>query len=77
MRRAPGPPCSATARPPQQVRDAILTCPVDCIHYVDWPELTRLEAEREGVEINFKARLVGNNHDSATNGQQVISSGLV
>ncbi|CAM9590192.1 unnamed protein product, partial [Laminaria digitata] len=57
----------------EAVRDAILTCPVDCIHYVDWPELTRLETEREGVEINFKARLVGNDHDSAKNGQQLIS----
>lgn len=54
-----------------QVRTAISTCPVDCIHYVDWPELKDLEAEREGIEINFKAKLVGNDHDNARNGQQV------
>lgn len=54
-----------------QVRTAILTCPVDCIHYVDWPELVRLEKEREGVDINFKAKLVGNDHDNAANGMQV------
>ena len=68
---------SSSASCSTQVRDAILTCPVDCIHYVDWPELTRLETEREGVEINFKARLVGNNHDSAKNGQQVMRSDLI
>lgn len=71
MHRVPDTPCSAAACP-TQVREAILTCPVDCIHYVDWPELTRLEAERAGVDINFKARLVGNDHDNAKNGQQVL-----
>ncbi|CAN0388559.1 unnamed protein product, partial [Pylaiella littoralis] len=55
------------------VRTAILTCPVDCIHYVDWPELVRLEKERDGIEINFKAKLVGNDHDNAANGMQTIS----
>lgn len=48
-----------------------MTCPVDCIHYVDWKELRRLEGEREGLDINFKARLVGNDHDNVRNGQQV------
>ena len=48
-----------------------MTCPVDCIHYVDWPELVRLEKEREGIDINFKAKLVGNDHDSMANGMQV------
>lgn len=48
-----------------------MTCPVDCIHYVDWPELVRLEKEREGIDINFKAKLVGNDHDNAVNGMQV------
>ena len=53
------------------MRTAIETCPVDCIHYVDWPELVRLEKEREGIDINFKAKLVGNDHDNAVNGMQV------
>ena len=37
---------------------AIETCPVDCIHYVHVDELERLEIERRGQNINFKARLV-------------------
>jgi len=37
---------------------AIDTCPVDCIHYVEYDELVRLETERRGQNINFKARLV-------------------
>ncbi|KAL3918351.1 MAG: hypothetical protein SGILL_004279 [Bacillariaceae sp.] len=37
---------------------AIETCPVDCIHYVPFDELKRLEVERRGQNINFKARLV-------------------
>mmetsp|Transcript_16087 Transcript_16087/g.33774 ORF Transcript_16087/g.33774 Transcript_16087/m.33774 type:complete len:410 (-) Transcript_16087:133-1362(-) len=37
---------------------AIQTCPVDCIHYVSYDELKRLEIERRGQNINFKARLV-------------------
>lgn len=37
---------------------AIETCPVDCIHYVPYDELVRLEEERRGQNINFKARLV-------------------
>ena len=37
---------------------AIQTCPVDCIHYVPYEELKRLEVERRGQNINFKARLV-------------------
>eukprot|EP00752_Nemacystus_decipiens_P004980 g4528.t1 len=57
----------------EAVRTAIETCPVDCIHYVDWPELVRLEKEREGIDINFKAKLVGNDHDNAVNGMQRIS----
>ena len=44
---------------------------MDCIHYVGWPELKRLETEREGIDINFKARLVGNDHDNQANGMQV------
>jgi ferredoxin len=37
---------------------AIQTCPVDCIHYVPYDELVKLEVERRGQNINFKARLV-------------------
>lgn len=31
---------------------------MDCIHYVPYDELVRLEIERRGQNINFKARLV-------------------
>mmetsp|Transcript_7231 Transcript_7231/g.17630 ORF Transcript_7231/g.17630 Transcript_7231/m.17630 type:complete len:432 (-) Transcript_7231:136-1431(-) len=37
---------------------AIETCPVDCIHYVPYDELVRLETERRGQNINYKARFV-------------------
>ena len=37
---------------------AIQTCPVDCIHYVPYDELKRLEIERRKQNINFKARYV-------------------
>ena len=37
---------------------AIETCPVDCIHYVPYDELVRLEVDRRDQKINFKARLV-------------------
>ncbi|KAL3802589.1 hypothetical protein ACHAW5_011344 [Stephanodiscus triporus] len=37
---------------------AIQTCPVDCIHYVPYDELKRLEIDRRNQNINFKARLV-------------------
>lgn len=32
--------------------------PVDCIHYVPYDELVRLEVDRRDQNINFKARLV-------------------
>ena len=41
------------------VSSAIETCPVDCIHYVSWDDLQRLESEREEIVINRMARLVG------------------
>ena len=34
------------------VASAIETCPVDCIHFVSWDDLQRLETEREGIVIN-------------------------
>lgn len=42
----------------ETIQIAIETCPVDCIHYVPYDELKRLEIERRGQNINFKARLV-------------------
>jgi ferredoxin len=33
------------------VQEAIDTCPVNCIHWVDYSELKKLEAEREFQEI--------------------------
>jgi ferredoxin len=33
------------------IQEAIDTCPVDCIHWVDYTELQRLEAERPFQEI--------------------------
>lgn len=42
----------------ETIQIAIETCPVDCIHYVPYDELVRLEIDRRGQNINFKARLV-------------------
>lgn len=42
----------------ETIQIAIETCPVDCIHYVPYEELERLEVERRDQNINFKARLV-------------------
>ena len=42
----------------ETIQIAIETCPVDCIHYVPYEELERLEIERRDQNINFKARLV-------------------
>lgn len=42
----------------ETIQIAIQTCPVDCIHYVPYDELKRLEVERRNQNINFKARLV-------------------
>jgi ferredoxin len=42
----------------ETIQTAIMTCPVDCIHYVPYDELKRLEIERRDQNINFKARLV-------------------
>lgn len=43
----------------ETIQIAIETCPVDCIHYVPYEELEKLEIDRRGQNINFKARLVG------------------
>jgi len=42
----------------ETIEIAIQTCPVDCIHYVPYNELKRLEVERRKQNINFKSRLV-------------------
>jgi len=42
----------------ETIQMAIETCPVDCIHYVPYDELKRLEIDRRDQNINFKARLV-------------------
>jgi ferredoxin len=42
----------------ETIQIAIETCPVDCIHYIPYDELKRLEIDRRGQNINFKARLV-------------------
>jgi len=67
---------------------AIETCPVDCIHYVPYDELKRLEVERRGQNINNKARLVNQAESGASStqakygggslftGQQVISGNM-
>mmetsp|Transcript_29904 Transcript_29904/g.44214 ORF Transcript_29904/g.44214 Transcript_29904/m.44214 type:complete len:361 (+) Transcript_29904:213-1295(+) len=41
----------------ETIQIAIETCPVDCIHYVPFEELVKLEVERRDQNINFKARL--------------------
>ena len=47
----------------ETVQIAIETCPVDCIHYVPYDELERLEVERRDQLINFKGRLVSQAED--------------
>lgn len=48
------------------VEEAIDTCPVNCIYYVDWEDLVKLEVMRKDQVINNWARLVG--------GQDFLSS---
>lgn len=52
----------------ETVQIAIETCPVDCIHYIPYDELVRLEEERRGQNINFKARLVNSGDSSFVGG---------
>lgn len=44
----------------ETIQIAIETCPVDCIHYVPFPELKALEIDRRDMTLNFKGRYVGN-----------------
>jgi ferredoxin len=52
----------------ETIQIAIETCPVDCIHYIPYDELKRLEVDRRGQNINFKARLVGSEQSHMVGG---------
>lgn len=41
------------------IAEAIDTCPVNCIYYVEWEDLVKLELMRKDQKINNWARLVG------------------
>jgi len=70
----------------ETIEVAIQTCPVDCIHYVPYDELKRLEIERRQQNINFKARLVNQSENSGAQAkyggaamyteQQIISGNM-
>ena len=70
----------------ETIEVAIQTCPVDCIHYVPYDELKRLEIERRKQNINFKARLVSQSENTASQAkygggslytdQQIISGNM-
>ena len=53
------------------IAEAIAVCPIDCIHYVPFDELIKLEKGRQGQIINFKARLVGNSGLASGNGLDI------
>lgn len=63
------------------VEEAIDTCPVNCIYYVDWNDLVALENMREDQKINNKARLVGGQDFSSTRQGKtwttVMDSGII
>lgn len=50
----------------ETIQVAIETCPVDCIHYVPYDELVKLEVERRDQNINFKGRLVSQGENGNT-----------
>lgn len=52
----------------ETIQVAIQTCPVDCIHYVPYDELKKLEIQRRDQNINFKARLVNQGEYQASHG---------
>jgi len=58
----------------ETIQIAIETCPVDCIHYVPYDELKRLEVERRDQFINFKARLVSQGEYGGATGHRVGSA---
>lgn len=55
----------------ETIQVAIETCPVDCIHYVPYDELVRLEVERRDQNINFKARLVNQGEYGGDSGHRI------
>lgn len=57
------------------IQTAIETCPVDCIHYIPYEELERLEQERDRMVINYKARLVGSDGLLSSGGAELGRSG--
>lgn len=58
----------------ETIKVAIETCPVDCIHYVPYDELVKLEVERRDQNINFKARLVSQGESGISLAHRVGSS---
>lgn len=59
----------------ETIQVAIETCPVDCIHYVSYDELKRLEVERRAQNINNKARLVSQAEYTSGAGYQASYGG--
>lgn len=63
------------------IEEAIDTCPVNCIYYVDWADLVKLENMRDGQAINNWSRLVGGqDHLSTRKGEtftNVMDSGIM
>jgi len=55
----------------ETIEIAIDTCPVNCIHYVPYEELTTLEVDRRGQNINAKARLVSQGEYGGGQGHMV------
>lgn len=53
------------------VEVAIDTCPVNCIYYVDWEDLVKLETSRKEQIINNWTRLVGGQDISASRAAEV------
>lgn len=63
------------------ISEAIATCPVNCIYYVDWSDLVILEKDRKDQVINNYTRLVGG-HDAsgsrtARRKTKVMDSGVI
>jgi len=52
----------------ETIQIAIETCPVDCIHYVPYPELAQLEVKRRDQYINVLAGLVSRAERGAGSG---------
>jgi 4Fe-4S single cluster domain of Ferredoxin I len=52
----------------ETIQIAIQTCPVDCIHYVPYDELVRLEVDRRDQNINPKVSLRVTGTDTSNHG---------